>query len=118
MAELSKAQKRALHVLGFLFLRMGLFARARRLFAALVAIDPGDLNARISLAYSAIKLNDGETALHTLTGIAPGDPIPGGDSTLHLLLARAYNLVGESTQAQEAVQAFWQERTRQFQSKS
>ncbi len=109
-AGVNTQQKRALHVLGYLFLRMGQYARARRLFAALTALDPGDLHARCSLALSCIRLEDGEAALHTLTGLAPGDPLPGGDATLHLLLARAHALVGDTTAAREAAAAFWNAR--------
>ncbi|MBQ7457049.1 MAG: hypothetical protein IJS54_05560 [Desulfovibrio sp.] len=104
---LSKTHTRALHILGFLFLRMGQFARARRLFLALVALDPADLNARLSLAHAAIQLEDGEMALHTLTGIAPDAPIPGGNAVVSLLLARAYTLVGDTNMAQEAMASFW-----------
>ncbi|MCR5814062.1 MAG: tetratricopeptide repeat protein [Desulfovibrio sp.] len=110
-SPLSSQQKRALHVLGFLFLRMGQFARARRLFSALVTLDPGDIHARCSLAYACIELEDGEAALHTLTGLGPGDPIPGGDQTLYLLLARAHRLLGEELEAQEAAAAFWKTRS-------
>lgn len=106
-ASLGVRQKRALRVLGFLFLRMGQYARARRLFAALAALDPGDVHARCSLAYACIQLEDGEAALHTLTGLAPGDALPGGDAMLHLLLARAHALLGDDGAARESVAAFW-----------
>ena len=109
--SISERQKRALRVLGYLFLRMGQFVRARRLFAALAALDPGDLHARCCLAHACIQLEDGEAALHTLTGLSPGDPIPGGDATLHLLLARANTLTGDGTAAREAVAAFWNARS-------
>lgn len=108
---MDERQARALRVLGYLFLRMGQFTRARRLFAALVALDPGDLHARCCLAHSCIQLDDGDAALHTLTGLAPGDPLPGGDATLHLLLARAHNLVGDEAAARAAVAAFWSARS-------
>lgn len=36
-------QRRALQVLGHLFLRMGQFQRARKLALALLALDPADL---------------------------------------------------------------------------
>ena len=108
---LSTQQVRVLHVLGYLFLRMGQFARARRLFSALVALNPGDVHARCSLAHACIKLEDGEAALHTLIGLGAGDPIPGGDATLYLLLARAHSLLGEDQPAREAVAAFWKVRS-------
>ena len=112
MAEpiLGERQKRALRVLGYLFLRMGQVARARRLFAALAALDAGDVHARCSLAYACILLEDGEAALHTLTGLAAGDPVPGGDAMLYLLLARARTLIGDDMGAREAVASFWKAR--------
>ena len=113
-SPISDAQKRTWHVLGFLFLRMGEFARARRLFRALLALDPFDLNARISLAHASIQLKDGEMALQTLAGLKPEDPIPGGAAILHLLLARSYHLLGEELRAKEEIQAFWQVRTREM----
>ena len=109
-ASLGTQQLRALRVLGYLFLRMGQFARARRLFAALAALDPGDLHARCCLAHACIRLEDGEAALHTLTGLGPGDPLPGGDTILHLLRARAYRLIGDEADASEAASAFWKTR--------
>ncbi|MBQ7617961.1 MAG: tetratricopeptide repeat protein [Desulfovibrio sp.] len=100
---LTLQQKRALSVLGFLYLRMGQDVRARRLFAALVAIDPDDLLARCSLAQACLRLGDGETALHTLAGLAKGDPLPGGDATLSLLLAKSYQLLDDQQAAREAL---------------
>ena len=58
-AALSGEQRRALLVLGYLFLRMGQFARAKKLFAALLALDPGDAWARRSLAAAFLALGDG-----------------------------------------------------------
>ena len=110
VASVKKRQKRALRVLGFLFLRMGQFARARRLFAALAALESGDVHARCCLAHACIRLEDGEAALHTLPGLAPGDPVPGGDAMLHLLLARAHALVGDDQAAREEAAAFWNAR--------
>lgn len=108
---LTVRQKRALKVLGYLYLRMGQFARAKRLFSALAALDSGDIHARCSLAHACIELGDGESALHTLTGLSAGDPIPGGDATLYLLLARAHFLMDDQTSAREAIAAFWKART-------
>ena len=69
------------------------------------------LNSDRENAPTGFELEDGEAALHTLTGLGPGDPIPGGDQTLYLLLARAHRLLGEELEAQEAAAAFWKTRS-------
>ena len=56
-------QRRALQVLGHLFLRMGQFQRARKLALALLALDPADLWARRCLAVAWLELGDPERAL-------------------------------------------------------
>ncbi|MBQ7739042.1 MAG: tetratricopeptide repeat protein [Desulfovibrionaceae bacterium] len=106
-SQLNKNSKRALQILGYLFLRMGQFARARRLFAALNALDPQDPIIRQSLAYAAIQMNDGEAAIHALSGIIVDDDTNKGHATIHLLLARAHKLLGEDKEAQESMAAFW-----------
>lgn len=105
--DLDANEVRTLHVLGFLFLRMGQYARAKRLFAALVALSSEDYYARCALAEACIHVNDAETALHALTGITPETPIPGGPTTLYLLRAKSYALLGNTNAAREALAAFW-----------
>ncbi len=105
--ELADQEKSVLHVLGFLFLRMGQYARAKRLFSALLALSPNDYYARCALAEACIHLQDGETALHALLGLTPETPVPGGPTTLYLLRAKSYALVGDTDAAREALAAFW-----------
>ncbi|MBQ7606457.1 MAG: hypothetical protein IJU76_00495 [Desulfovibrionaceae bacterium] len=106
-------EQKVLHVLGFLFLRMGQAARAKRLFSALVALNAEDYYARCALALSCIQLDDGETALHALSGISPDAPLPGGPQTYHILLARAYRLTGNTQEAREEIAAFWRSKQRE-----
>ena len=105
--QLDKNSKSALHVLGYLFLRMGKFARARRLFEALSVIDPNDLRIRQSLAYACIQMSDGEAAIHVLSGLALEDGANTEHASIHLLLAKAHKLLGHDQEAQESVAIFW-----------
>ncbi len=100
-------ERKVLHILGFLFLRMGQFARAKRLFAALAALDPEDYYARCAMAHACIQIEDGENALHALSGLSPDAPLPGGEQTYHILLARAYRLNGNEQEAREEMTAYW-----------
>lgn len=106
--QLGDQETRALHVLGYLFLRMGKFARAKRLFSALLALDPKNFYARSALAFACIKMKDGETALHVLLDVHPDSPLPGGEATLHLLLARSHLLLGNEQAARESFATFLQ----------
>ncbi len=87
-SPLSGEQRRALLVLGYLFLRMGQFARAKKLFAALLA------------------LGDGGVALEHIDRIVGAAPLPSRDAALHLLKARALWLTGRADEAKNAVNAW------------
>ena len=105
-AALSGEQRRALLVLGYLFLRMGQFARAKKLFAALLALDPGDAWARRSLAAAFLALGDGAAALEHIDKVMGTAPPPSRDAALHLLKARALWLTGRADEAKNAVNAW------------
>ena len=105
--KLDPNSKRALQILGFLFLRMGQFARARRLFAALSVIDPEDIQVRQSLAYACVQMNDPEGAMHALSGMVIEDDHSPIQASMHLLLAKTHMLLGEEKAAQESMAAFW-----------
>lgn len=98
--------RQALHVLGHLFLRMGRFAQARKLFAALVALDDGDRQARASLAAACLSLGEGAEALkHVDMAIAAG-PLSTREAALHLIRARALALCGRGAEASAATEAW------------
>lgn len=98
--------RRALHVLGHLFLRMGRFVQARKLFAALLALDGGDRQARASLAAACLSLGEGAEALkHADLAIGAG-PLSTRDAALHLIRARALSLCGRGAEAAAAVEAW------------
>ncbi len=103
---LSQDQRRALLVLGSLFLRMGLFARARKVFAALIALEPTDVLARRCLAAAHLGMGEGEQALEQLEQAMGRQPLPSRDAGLYLLKARALCLSGRPDEAKNAVNAW------------
>lgn len=105
-SPLSGEQRRALRVLGYLFLRMGHFARAKKLFAALLALDSGDAWTRRSLAAALLALGDGGGALEHIDNIMGAAPLSSRDAALYLLKARALWLTGRADEAKNAVNAW------------
>lgn len=105
-APLSGEQRRALQVLGYLFLRMGQFARAKKLFAALIALDSGDAWTRRALAAAHLATGDGAAALEQLDRTLGSGPLPSRDAALYLLKARALWLTGRADEAKNAVSAY------------
>ncbi len=106
-SPLSGEQRRALLVLGYLFLRMGQFARAKKLFTALIALDSGDAWARRCLAAALLALGDGASALeHINKGMGTAPP-SSRDAALYLLKARALWLTGRADEAKNAVNAWF-----------
>ena len=104
--KLSAEQGTTLHVLGYLFLRMGHYDRARRVFAALAALDPHDRWARRNLAALAVQAGDGATALRHLQTVLNQGPLSTRDTALYLLRAKALWLEGRKEEARRALDAF------------
>ncbi len=105
-SPLSAEQRKTLNVLGYLFLRMGQFERAGRVFSALLALDPKDRWARRNLAAIAVQAGDGAAALaHLQEGLEPG-ALSSRDAALHLIRARALWLEGRREEARNAVHEF------------
>ena len=105
-SPLSGEQRRALLVLGYLFLRMGQFARAKKLFAALLALEPADGQARRCMAAALLALRDGGGALEHIARIGGAAPLPARDAALPLRTARALGLTGRADEAKNAVNAW------------
>ena len=64
--DLTEAELNSLRLLGFLYLRLGLAARAVRLFQALAALVPQDVQIALSLAAAHLEDERPETALAVL----------------------------------------------------
>ncbi len=103
---LTQNQRRALLMLGYLYLRMGLDNRAEKLFAALTALDEADGWARRGLAAACLALGEGEAALEHVDRAMGSAPLSSRDAPLHLLRARALWLVGRTDEARNAVNAW------------
>lgn len=105
-AALTDEQRRALLVLGYLFLRMGHFERAKKLYAALLALNPDDNWAHRSMAAALVALGDGSGALTHIDKALGTAPLSSRDNALHLLKARALWRTGRSDEAKNAVNAW------------
>ena len=95
--RLDEGQWTALSVLGFLYLRLGDWERAERLWKALAAIRPGDESALASLAAAALGRGDWAAALERLERIPAG----AGDH-LRLMKAQALWNLGRNGEAEAA----------------
>lgn len=105
-ATLTDEQRRALLVLGYLFLRMGHFERAKKLYAALLALNPDDNWAHRSMAAALVALGDGSGALTHIDKALGTAPLSSRDNALYLLKARALWRTGRSDEAKNAVNAW------------
>ena len=103
---LNPEQRSAFNVLGYLFLRMGQFERAGRVFSALAALDPKDRWARRNLAAIAMHSGDGAAVLRHLQQALPQGPLSTGDAALHLIRAKALWLEGRKDEAKGAINEF------------
>ena len=105
-SSLTVEQRKTLHVLGYLFLRMGQFQRAKRIFSALAALDPEDRWARRNLAALAVQEGNGALALQHLQTAMDKEILSSRDTALHLLRAKALWLEKRKDEARRAVDAF------------
>ncbi|HIU17841.1 MAG TPA: tetratricopeptide repeat protein [Candidatus Avidesulfovibrio excrementigallinarum] len=105
-SPLTEQQRRALQVLGHLYLRMGHFDRVRKLTQALLALNPGDVWARRCLAVALLKEGDAERALEQLDGLLTGGPLPSRDAALYLIKAQALWQTGRADEARNAMNAY------------
>ena len=106
VSSLTENQRRALQVLGHLFLRMGQLARVRKLVTAMLALNPEDAWARRCMAVVLLKEGEAERALTILNGILEKSPLPSRDAVLHLLKAQALWQTGRNDEARNAVNAY------------
>lgn len=105
-SSLTTEQRTTLNVLGYLFLRMGQFERAKRVFSALAALEPDDKWARRNLAAICVQEGDGASALRHLHAAQEGEPLSSRDAALHLLRAKALWLEERTDEARRAIDEF------------
>lgn len=108
--ELTKDERTALSVLAFLFFRMGMDDRARRVYEALAELsEPGTGDRRFAkagVAAVAVESGDGEGALAALREAMAGSALSTKDASLYLLKARALWLLDRKTEAASARDQF------------
>ena len=109
MAGLKENQRRTLHVLAYMMLRMGQEDRAGRIYAALTALSPLDNPDRLALAGTAavaIGEGNGAKALEALRGAMSGATLSSRQSVLHLMKAQAFWLEGRKEEARAALDEY------------
>ena len=109
MAALTENQKRALHVLAYMMLRMGRQESAGRIYAALVRLASPEKPDRLALAGAAavaIGGGDGAGALEALRGAMGGSPLSSRRAVLHLMKAQALWLEGRKEEARAALDEY------------
>lgn len=103
---LTAEQHRALHVLGYLFYRMGRYPSAERLFRVLVAAAPdgtGDKKALATLAAIALATGDAAAALRHVSAALEGGSPSSHQAFLFLLRGQALWLQGRQDEARSAM---------------
>ena len=109
MTGLTKEQRRTLHVLAYMMLRMGQQARAGRIYAALAALAPQtepDRQALAGLAALAIEAGQGAKALEYLRVVMGGRALSSRHAVFHLMKAQALWLEGRREEARAALDEY------------
>ncbi len=105
MAELTSNQRRSLHVLAYMLFRMGQEARARKIYAGLVALASGnkpDRKALTGLAAISIEKGEGAKALEYLRAAMEGAVLSSKHAALYFMKAQALWLEGRNAEAEAA----------------
>ena len=104
--QISTEERKTLSVLAFLFFRMGMEDRAKRVYAALAELsEPASSDYRFAmsgLAAVAVEMGDGQEALAHVKEAMKGAPLSSREVTLHLLKAQALWLQDRKEEAQVA----------------
>lgn len=108
---LTKEQRLTLAVLGYLHFRMGRNDAAKRIFTAILAASPDEVDhlsrqSHALLAAVAIEDGKGEAALRHLHAAMDGVLLSSREAVLHLLRARALWLLERRDEARDAVQSY------------
>lgn len=108
--DLTQDERTALSVLAFLFFRMGMDNRARRVYEAMAELsEPGSSDRRFAMAGVAavsVESGDGEAALAALREAMANGALSTKEASLYLLKARALWLLDRKTEAEAARDRF------------
>lgn len=105
-AELNEGQWCALSVLGYMWLRLGNFPRAERVFRALAAVRPDDLKTSASLAAALLSQERPGDALEVVERLLAGRAPAAGEGYLWLLKAKALWRLDRRDEAASAVRNY------------
>ena len=106
MAQLRDNQRKTLHVLAYMMLRMGQEDRAGRIYAALAPQQAPDRLALAGLAAVAISRGNGAAALESLRGAMSGAVLSSRQTVLHLMKAQAFWLEGRREEARACLDEY------------
>ena len=109
MPVLKENQKKTLHVLAYMMLRMGQEERAGRIYAALAGLasrEPPDRLALAGMAAVAISEGRGAEALEHLRAAMSGAHLSSRQAVLHLMKAQAFWLEGRREEARAALDEY------------
>lgn len=112
--ELSRNQEDLLKLIGYLHLEHGSPEKAVSVFDALLALQPGDLQLRFSLALSLLRVGDGVTALQVVdampTPLSVAEISAGTPPLFHLLRSQALVQLGRLPEAARSMRMFIRQR--------
>ena len=106
---LTQNQNKSLHVLGYLFLRMGLWDKAEHTFNTLIALRPKGNPCSLShaaLAAIFLEKKDGENAMQHLHIAMKDLAISSKNATFHLMKAKALWLEERHDEAKLAIDEY------------
>ena len=109
MRVLKENQKKTLHVLAYMMLRMGQEERAGRIYAALAGLASREHPDRLALAgMAAVAISEGRRAeaLEHLRAAMSGAHLSSRQAVLHLMKAQAFWLEGRREEARAALDEY------------
>ncbi len=105
----SKDASSSLHVLAYLFLRMGFLDKAERTYKAIIAMNKNNpVQARIymALAYISLEKKASREALQYIHLAMQDMPISSKNAIVYLLRAKALKIEGRNEEAQKAIDEY------------
>lgn len=102
-------EQKSLHILGYLYFRMGLYEKAERLLKALLAVtenNPYDVSVFALLASVCILQKKGTAALSYLENVFDGNVLTGKKVIYYLLKAQALFLENRNDEARNMLDMY------------
>lgn len=102
-------EQKSLHILGYLYFRMGLYEKAERLLKALLEVtenNPYDVSVFALLASVSILQKNGAAALEYLENVFDGNVLTGRKVIYYLLKAQALFLENRGDEAKNMLDMY------------